>query len=421
MSTKNFQTVLSQQLQPLNVIYVSSYIPRKCGIASYTKDLTNAINLLNSRALAEILTVVRPEEEIEYPWESKFKISKEELNTYLSAAEYVNQSHADIVSLQHEFGLFGGDLGEYILHFAEALEKPLVSTFHTVPAEATGKAAEVLKRLAAKSQAIVVMMEDVANKLVNQYDISRDKIVIIPHGVPDITFNSGEKYKRKRQLTDRLVLGNINLLDPNKGIEYALEAVAQIKEKHPEVLYVVIGQTHPDLARREGEKYRNFLKRRVRELGIKNNVRFVNEYVPLKELIEWLKTIDIYITPYLEPQQVTSGALAYAIGAGKACISTPYIYAREVLADERGILVPFRDSQAITDAVLKLADEPEYRQNIQTRAYQFGRLMTWPNVAQSHLKLFRTIHDTFEQEKEESTLPESADTPVDNHQPSGQP
>src|SRR5581483_6675927 len=222
--------------------------------------------------------------------------------------------------------------------------------------------------------------------------ISRDKIVIIPHGVPDITFNSGEKYKRKRQLTDRLVLGNINLLDPNKGIEYALEAVAQIKEKHPEVLYVVIGQTHPDLARREGEKYRNFLKRRVRELGIKNNVRFVNEYVPLKELIEWLKTIDIYITPYLEPQQVTSGALAYAIGAGKACISTPYIYAREVLADERGILVPFRDSQAITDAVLKLADEPEYRQNIQTRAYQFGRLMTWPNVAQSHLKLFRTIH-----------------------------
>ncbi len=387
----NFQQIITKQQRRVNVIYVSSYIPRKCGIATYTKDLTNAINLLNTRSLAEILAINHPEEDLEYPWEAKFKITHNDLATYLSAAEYVNQSHADIVSLEHEFGLFGGECGEYIVPFVETLEIPLVTTFHTVVDDYTGKQAEILRRIAQKSKVVVVMMEDIAERLVKHYGIPRKKIVVIPHGVPDIPFNSVHAHKRKRKMTNRLVLGNINLLDSNKGIEYALEAVAEIKKTVPEILYVIIGQTHPEVVRKNGESYRNFLKKRIRELGIANNVRFVNEYLPLPELIDWLKTIDIYITPYLEPQQVTSGALAYAIGAGKACISTPYIYSKEMLADGRGILVPFRDSAAIANAVLDLVQHPEKKEAIEAEAYRFGRLMTWPNVAQSHLSLFRTL------------------------------
>lgn len=404
-SLDTLRQVLSSQKRSLNVIYVSSYIPRKCGIATYTKDLTNAINLLNSHSLAEILVINHPEENLEYPWEAKFKIVHDDLATYLSAAEYVNQSHADIVSLEHEFGLFGGECGEYILPFVEALEVPLVTTFHTVVTDYAGKPAEILRRIAQKSEAIIVMMEDVAQRLVEHYGIPQEKIVVIPHGVPDIPFNSGDIQKRKRKMSDRLVLGNINLLDTNKGIEYALEAVAEIKKTIPEVLYVIIGQTHPEVVRRKGESYRNFLKKRIRELGIADNVRFVNEYLPLNELIDWLKAIDIYITPYLDPQQVTSGALAYAIGAGKACISTPYIYSKEMLADNRGILIPFRDSAAIAQAVLDLATHPDKKNAIETNAYRFGRLMTWPNVAQSQLNLFRTIVSRFSRIPQDTLQP----------------
>lgn len=392
---KNLQQQLTKQQQPLNVIYVSSYIPRKCGIATYTKDLTNALNLLNSHSLAEIMSVTRPEEGIEYPWEAKYKITYDDLASYLSAAEYVNQSHADLVLLQHEFGLFGGEAGEYIMHFAEALKRPLISTFHTVLDDPKSKQGEISKRLAKKSEAIIVMMEEVAQRLVKHYGIARKKIVVIPHGVPDFSFNAVEKYKSKRQLTGRLVLGNINLLDPNKGIEYALQAVALIARKYPEVLYTVIGQTHPELKRREDEKYRNYLKKITRDLGIVENVRFVNEYLSLEDLVKWLKSIDIYITPYLEPQQITSGALAYAIGAGKACISTPYVYSKEVLADGRGVLVPFRDPEAIARAVIDLTDHPQKRHALEYKAYQYGRLMTWPNVAQSHLSLFRTVLNNY--------------------------
>lgn len=388
---KDLQKVLTRQTQSINAIYVSSYIPRRCGIATYTKDLTNAINLLNTRSLSEILTITRTNEEIDYPWEAKFKITHDDLATYLNAAHYVNQSHADVVHLQHEFGLFGGENGEYILHFVEALEKPLISTFHTVINDPSRRENEILQRLAKKSKAIIVMMESVGDRLAQQYRIKREKIVVIPHGVPDFTFNATTTEKKKRQLSNRLVLGNINLLNPNKGIEYALEAVAEIAKRYPHILYVVIGQTHPVLLKQEGEKYRHFLQHRVRELGITNNVRFVNKYLPLKDVVSWLKTIDVYVTPYLEPHQITSGALAYAIGAGKACVSTPYIYAQEVLAEKRGLLVPFRNAQAITDAVIDLVEHPEKKKAIEHHAYHYGRLMTWPNVAQSHISLFHTI------------------------------
>lgn len=388
---QNIQNILSRKQRPLNVIYVSSYIPRKCGIATYTKDLTNAINLINSHSLAEILVVTPSHDNFEYPWESKFKILRDNVADYVSAVEYVNHSDADLVVLEHEFGLFGGEGGEYIVRFAEALKKPMVTTFHTVLSQRDVKQAEVVRRLSKCSRAVTVMMDEVARRLVREYHVPARKVVVIPHGVPDLPFNATKEYKRRRKMQDRIVLGNINLLSRNKGIEYALEAVAIIAKKYPQVLYVCVGQTHPDIARSEGEAYRNFLKKRVRELGIKNNVRFVNEYLSLRDLLSWLKTIDFYITPYLDPEQIASGALAYAVGAGKACVSTPYVYAKEVLAGGKGVLVSWKNGQSIADAVINLYENPDEKLEMEKRAYKFGRLMTWTHVAHRHLDLFRTV------------------------------
>lgn len=390
---KKLERILTEKRKVTRAIFISSYIPRKCGIATFTKDLTNAINMLNPYALAEILAVNRNGEGLNYPWEVKYKIIQNELETYLQAAHYINQSSADIISLQHEYGLFGGQDGEYIVPFAESLKTPLVTTFHTVPDNPNGNPGIILKRLANKSKAIVVVMKEIANKLIKDYQIPREKIVTIPHGTPDLPYGPTDSYKKRKQLSNRIVLGNINLLSPNKGLEYTLEAVAMIAKKYPQVLYLIIGQTHPVVLQTEGEKYRNFLKRTVKKLKINKQVRFVNQYLSLSDLVDWLKTIDIYITPYLDPQQPSSGALAYAIGAGKSCISTPYRYAKEVLDERRGILVPFRNSKAIAESVIDLWEKPSMKAEVERNAYEFGRLMTWSSVALQHLDLFQTVLD----------------------------
>jgi glycosyltransferase involved in cell wall biosynthesis len=333
----------------------------------------------------------RDAEKLEYPWEVKYKIEQENLTTYLQAAEYINQSGADLVCLEHEFGIFGGAHGEYILPFIESLKIPLVTTLHTVVANASSKEGEILKRIIKKSIAVTVMLEKVKEKLVTDYNIPDEKVVTIPHGTPDLPYSPTEAFKKKKNLSGRIVLGNINLVTPSRGIEYSLDAVALIAKKYPEVLYLVIGQTHPDYVRELGETYRNMLKKKVKELGIEKNVRFINEYLSLEELINWLKTIDFYVTPYLGPEQAASGALAYAVGAGKSCIATSYLYAKEILAEGRGVLVPFRDGAAIAAAVIDLWDNPEKKNEMEKKAYQYGRLMTWPNVAFQYLELFRTI------------------------------
>ncbi|TRZ51657.1 glycosyltransferase [bacterium] len=388
---KNLEKLLTPKARAIRVIYVSSYIPRYCGIATYTKDLTNAINLLNPYALAEIMVLNRAVEKLKYPWEVKYKIEQDNLSTYLRAAEYINQSGANLVCLEHEFGLFGGNNGEYIIPFIESLKIPLVTALHTVVANANSNEGEILKRLIKKSVAVTVMLEKVKIKLTNDYGVPRAKVVTIPHGTPDLPYSPTMAYKKKRNLSGRLILGNINLLTPSRGIEYSLEAVALIAKKYPNVLYAVIGQTHPVYVREYGESYRNFLKKKVKKLGIEKNVRFINKYLSLDELISWLKTIDFYLTTYLDPAQAASGSLAYAVGAGKCCISTPYLYAKEILADGKGVLVPFRNSRAIASAVIDLWDNQDKKNSMEGKAYQYGRLMTWSNVAFQYLELFRTI------------------------------
>jgi len=249
----------------------------------------------------------------------------------------------------------------------------------------------LLKDVIKFAKKVIVMMPQSLGKLVKEYHYPREKIEIIPHGVPDIPLEPNDIYKRKKRLEDRLIIGNINLLSEIKGIEYTLEAVRTIKRKFPNVLYLIIGQTHPVVLQTAGEKYRNFLKEKIRSYGLYENVRFINKYLSLNELVNWLKAIDIYITPYLDPQQSASGALAYAVGAGKVCISTPYLYAKEVLANGRGIIVPFRDYQAIANAVIDIFKNPQKKSIIEKKTYKFGRLMTWYNIALQHLTLFDEV------------------------------
>lgn len=384
--------------KPIRVIYVSTYIPQKCGIATFTKDVTSAINLINPKALAEIMVVVKKNENFEFPWEVKHKIEFENKESYLEAAEYINKSSCDVVLVEHEFGIFGGNCGDYLLDFLKAIKKPKVMTCHTLLEEPETECGQLFKKLTENVEGLTVMTNYSARRLVKLYGITKRKIAIIPHGTPDVGYNSENGAKKRKQLVGRLVLGNINLLSKNKGIDYSIEAVAEIAKKYPEVLYLVIGQTHPNILKEEGEKYRENLKKKIKRLGIKRNVKFVNKYLTIDELVGWLKAIDIYITPYLEKQQCSSGALAYAVGAGKICISTGYLYAKEVLAKGRGIIVPFKDSKAIAKAVVRIWGDVEKKKEMKKKAYEYGRFMTWPSVALQHLDFFREVINSHKNE-----------------------
>lgn len=382
----------------VRVIYVSSYIPRECGIGTYTKDLTNSVNELNPRYLAEILVLNDPEQKISYPWEVKFKIDQNKMEDYISAAEYINRSSTQAVSLQHEFGLNGGRDGEYIVHFAERIKKPLITTFHTVLEDPLPKQKEIIQRLGNLSIVVIVMVGEAVRRLSEVYGIDERKIIMIPHGVPDIPYGGGEKFKEDLDLQGRVVISTINLMSRNKGIEYAIEGVGNAAKKHPEIIYQIIGKTHPVVARYENEDYRSELEDLVSKLGLEKNVRFINRYVSLDELVEYLRATDIYITPYLDPQQITSGALAYAVGAGKSCISTPYIYAEEVLSEGRGKLVNFKDPKGIADNIVGLLKHPRLKRDMELKAYGYGRQMTWANVAMRHLDLFWLVAQESEKE-----------------------
>ena len=389
--SEKLEKVLREKNICIKSIYISSYTPRKCGIATYTKDLTTAINLINPYCKGEIYALVKPEDEIDYPTEVKLKINQYRINSYIKAADRINRSSADIVILEHEFGLYGGEFGEYIIKLLELLKKPLIITAHTIPDDAGKGYGLVLKDVIKFAEKIIVMMPQSLERLAKEYKYPIEKIEIIPHGVPDIPLEPNDKYKKKKGLDDRLTLGNINLLSEIKGLEYTLEALRDIKRQFPNVLYLIIGQTHPVVLQTVGEKYRNFLKEKIKLYDLQNNVKFINKYLSLNGLVEWLKAIDIYITPYLDPQQSASGALAYAVGAGKICISTPYLYAKEVLANGRGIIVPFKDSQAIADAVIDISKNPQKKSEMEKKTYEFGRLMTWYNIALQHLTLFDEV------------------------------
>jgi polysaccharide biosynthesis protein PslF len=384
---------LSQKIEKaerkVRAIYLSTYIPRKCGIATYTKDLTNAINVLNPYNLVEIMAV--NDNGYDYPWEVKFRIDQLKKEDYIAAADYINKSSAEIVCIQHEYGIFGGKDGELVVDFMKRLKKPIVTTLHTVLEQPSENQKKILQEIYSLSEAVVVMISIMVERLTKIYGLTQEKVVVIPHGVPDIPYGPTKEFKHEIGMDGKFLVAVNNLVAANKGFEYLIEAAAKAKDEIPNLQVLIIGETHPTVKKYEGEKYRNSLIDLVKKLHLENTVKFINSYVGLDDLVEHLRATDVYVTPYLDPQAAASGALSYAVGAGKACISTPYIYAREVLDGDRGVLVPFRNSEEISKALVKIYKDPKFRNSIETKAYQFGRTMIWPAVALQYLDLFRAV------------------------------
>jgi len=378
----------------VRAIYVGTYIPRECGIATFTKDLTNAINVLNPRHLADIVVLDDESlggDRLNYPWEVKYKVDQKSLKSFLEAADYINQSGADVVNIQHEFGIFGGKYGEYIVPFIETIKKPVVVTYHTVLPVPNDQQKDIVVRISQKAEAVVVMVQTAADRLVDVYGVDPKKIVVIPHGIPDITFGPTQSHKEALGYADKTLISGFGLISRGKGYEYAIAAMQEIVAKHPEAHLLLLGQTHPIITRNEGEKYRLLLKRQIKKLGLEKNIEFVNRYLTLPEIVHYLQATDIYITPFLGLDQITSGTLAYAIGAGKACVSTPYLFAKEVLADERGLLSYPEDASDLARNINYLLDHPRKRLIMARRAYDYARNMIWPSVALKYLELFSLL------------------------------
>jgi glycosyltransferase involved in cell wall biosynthesis len=375
------------------VAYVSTYPPRECGIATFTKDLVNAVDGLHEFKSPVVIAINEKETIYNYDQGVKCQIERDSIEDYVQAAHYVNSSKADLVNLQHEFGLFGGDWGEYINVFMENLQKPVVTTLHTISPDFGLKAQSVLKQIMHHSEAIVVITKT-ALQLLENYDIGREKIKVIPHGCPDVPFVPSEKVKPSLGLDGRIVLSTFGLINRGKGVEYAINALPSIVEKEPRVLYIVIGETHPEVRKTEGERYRMKLMRLVDELQLGKHVRFHNRFLSKLELIRYLRATDIYISPYIASNQVSSGTLVYALGMGKAIISTPYLHAKEALANGRGLFCKFKDPNSVAKSIDTLLRNEGLRRRMEKKAYEYSRKFVWSNVAIRYAKLFKQVLKT---------------------------
>jgi glycosyltransferase involved in cell wall biosynthesis len=366
--------------------YLSTYPPRECGIANFTKDLIDATVELDGLT-PNVFALNERNAIYDYDRRVKLKIDRDNVEDYKRAAEYVNSSAVRLVVVQHEFGIFGGEYGEYLKFFFENLTKPVITTLHTVQPDFDPKAIEIIKCIAERSETIVVIAHAAIDMLRKQ-GIPYKNCVVIPHGCPDIEYTDGALVKESLGLKGYLVASTFGLISSGKGIEYALQALPEVIKRDSRIIYLIIGETHPEVRKNEGEKYRNELLQLAYKLGIEKHVRFTNRFLTNRELIKYLQATDIYLTPYTSPNQISSGTLTYALGAGKAVISTPYFHAQEALANERGILCKFRDSQSIADGMNRLLDE-DFRHAMQKRAYKYSRRFIWKNVAEKYMKLIK--------------------------------
>ena len=371
------------------IALIGDYLPRKCGIATFTGDLFRAVAGQYPSVDCTVGAVNDVAEGYHYPPEVLFEFSQQDLDSYRRAADFLNFSNADVVCLQHEYGLYGGPAGRHILALLRDLRMPIVTTLHTVLREPTADHRRVMLGLADLSSRLVVMSQRGRTFLMDIYGVPEHKIDVIDHGIPDTPFVNPDSRKEQFGVEGKHVVLTFGLLSPNKGIEYALRALPEVIEKFPNLVYMLLGATHPNLVREQGESYRLSLERLVSDLGISKNVVFYNRFVELHELTEFIAAADIYLTPYLEPAQITSGTLAYAFGCGKAVISTPYWHAEELLSEGRGCLVPFRDSAAISHEMCNLlADEPQ-RQAMCKSNYKLGREMIWSHTGHLYMDSFQ--------------------------------
>ena len=374
---------------PTRIAFVGNYLPRQCGIATFTTDLCTAIAAEYGDERLFAIPVNDPDSTYEYPEQVRLEIAQEDEGSYERAAEFLNFNGNDMVCLQHEYGIFGGAAGSHILLLLRKLKMPLVTTLHTVLREPNMNQRRVLDEIAQLSDRLVVMSEQAASLLQEIYGVPLGKIDLIPHGVPDLPFTDPNYFKDSLGTAGKSVLLTFGLLSPNKGIENVIRALPRILERHDDVVYIVSGATHPHIRRSEGEWYREGLQKLAGELGVSSQVIFNNRFVSAEELIEHVGAADIYITPYRHEAQVVSGTLAIALGAGKAIISTPYWHAKELLADERGVIVPFDNPAAIADATIQLLDNDAQRHAMRKRAYLHSRGTTWEKTAQAYMASFQ--------------------------------
>jgi len=369
--------------------FIGNYLPRRCGIATFTTDLAESVAAAYPDTQCIALPVNDIEEGYAYPSRVRFELVEKDIDSYRRAADFLNINSVDAVSLQHEYGIFGGRAGSHILALLGELRMPVVTTLHTVLQEPDPDQRRVLMDIARQSERLVVMSERGAEFLQEVYGVAAEKIDLIPHGIPDMSFVDPSFFKDQFGVEGKTVLLTFGLLSANKGIETVIEALPAILEKHPNVVYIVLGATHPNVLRHDGESYRLSLQWLAQEKSVESQVIFYNRFVSLEELTEFIGAADIYITPYLNPRQITSGTLAYTVGAGKAVVSTPYWYAEEMLADERGALVPFCEPAALAETVIDLLDNPAKRHAMRKRAYMYGRDMVWPEVARRYMETFQ--------------------------------
>jgi glycosyltransferase involved in cell wall biosynthesis len=376
---------------PSRIGVIGNYLPRQCGIATFTTDLCAAISAEYGNIRLMALPVNDTAQGYDYPARVRWSLDQDDIGSYEEAAAFLNFNNIDMVCLQHEYGIFGGPAGRNILHLLRGLKMPVVTTLHTVLREPNLDQRMVLEEIAELSDRLIVMSQLSSQFLQEIYKVPGCKIDMVPHGVPDLPFLDPNFFKDRFGVQGKAVLLTFGLISPNKGIESVIQALPQILSKHKNVVYMVAGATHPHILRREGDHYREYLKALAKEVGVESNVIFHNQFVSPEEMVEFIGAADIYITPYRHEAQVVSGTLAYALGAGKAIISTPYWHAIELLDDRRGALVPFQNPDAIAQKTVELLDTPAIRHTMRKRAYLFAREMVWKRVAHGYMESFARV------------------------------